>query len=107
MGKNFEQLYDDLIQAIPEDTPVDELICTHFAAIRARYGISQSDLCLLLGWGAKTVTRYESHQVQDIAHDTILRKLDSAPEWFLRLLHAGKESLSAVSYAKYLETGNF
>jgi len=35
-------------------------------------GISQSDLCLLLGWGGKTITRYESHQVQDIAHDTIL-----------------------------------
>lgn len=33
----------------------------HYAAIRARYGISQSDLCLLLGWGGKTITRYESH----------------------------------------------
>jgi uncharacterized phage-associated protein len=62
-------------------------------------------ICLLLGWGAKTITRYESHQVQDIAHDTILRKLDSDPEWFLQLLHAEKESLSAASYAKYMETG--
>jgi putative zinc finger/helix-turn-helix YgiT family protein len=82
------------------------LLTSHqIAAIRARYGISQSDLCLLLGWGAKTITRYESHQVQDIAHDTILRKLDSDPEWFLQLLHAEKESLSATSYAKYRETG--
>ena len=82
------------------------LLTSHqIAAIRARYGISQSDLCLLLGWGAKTITRYESHQVQDIAHDTILRKLDSDPEWFLQLLYAEKESLPAVSYAKYLETG--
>jgi uncharacterized phage-associated protein len=82
------------------------LLTSHqIAAIRARYGISQSDLCLLLGWGAKTITRYESHQVQDIAHDTILRKLDSDPEWFLQLLHAEKESLSAASYAKYMETG--
>ncbi len=75
------------------------------AAIRARYGISQSDLCLLLGWGGKTITRYESHQVQDMAHDTILRKLDSDPEWFLQLLNAGKDSLSPASYAKYVETG--
>jgi putative zinc finger/helix-turn-helix YgiT family protein len=82
------------------------LLTSHqIASIRARYGISQSDLCLLLGWGAKTITRYESHQVQDIAHDTILRKLDSDPEWFLQLLHAEKESLSAASYAKYMETG--
>ena len=43
--------------------------------IRAKYGISQNDLCILLGWGQKTVTRYESHQVQDRAHDTILKKI--------------------------------
>jgi len=82
------------------------LLTSHqIAAIRARYGISQSDLCLLLGWGGKTITRYESHQVQDIAHDTILRKLDSDPEWFLQLLNAEKGSLSSASYEKYLETG--
>ena len=75
------------------------------AAIRAGYGISQSDLCLLLGWGGKTITRYESHQVQDIAHDTILRKLESDPEWFLQLLQEGRESLSAASFAKYKEAG--
>ena len=81
------------------------LTSQQIAAIRARYGISQSDLCLLLGWGGKTITRYESHQVQDIAHDTILRKLDSDPEWFLQLLSAEKEHLSAASYAKYLDAG--
>ncbi len=81
------------------------LLTSHqIAAIRARYGITQGDLCLLLGWGAKTITRYESHQVQDIAHDTILRKLDSDPEWFLQLLHAEKDALSAASYARYMET---
>lgn len=73
--------------------------------IRVRYGISQSDLCLLLGWGAKTITRYESHQVQDIAHDTILRKLRSDPEWFLQLLRAEKNHIPAMTYNKYLETG--
>lgn len=82
------------------------LLTSHqIAAIRARYGISQSDLCLLLGWGGKTITRYESHQVQDIAHDTILRKLNSDPEWFLQLLQAEKDSLSAASFEKYSEAG--
>ena len=82
------------------------LLTSHqIAAIRARYGISQSDLCLLLGWGGKTITRYESHQVQDIAHDTILRKLAADPEWFLQLLRSEKESLSSASYAKYFEAG--
>jgi transcriptional regulator with XRE-family HTH domain/uncharacterized phage-associated protein len=82
------------------------LTSSQIASIRAKYGISQSDLCLLLGWGAKTITRYESHQVQDVAHDTILRKLNSDPEWFLQLLNVEKEKLSAVSYTKYTEKGN-
>ncbi len=82
------------------------LLTSHqIAAIRARYGISQSDLCLLLGWGKKTITRYESHQVQDMAHDTILRKLGGDPEWFLQLLDAEKGSFSDVSYAKYAQAG--
>ena len=45
------------------------LTSAQIGEIRAKYGISQSDLCLLLGWGGKTITRYESHQVQDKAHD--------------------------------------
>ncbi len=81
------------------------LTSNQISAIRARYGISQSDLCLLLGWGGKTITRYESHQVQDIAHDSILRKLMADPEWFLQLLKAKKEALSSASYEKYFEAG--
>lgn len=69
--------------------------------IREKYGITQRDLCVLLGWGEKTVTRYESHQVQDKAHDTILKKIDKDPEWFLALLHDAKSSLSEEAYKKY------
>ncbi len=72
-------------------------------AIRTTYGLSQSDLCLLLGWGEKTITRYESHQVQDAAHDTILRKLKEDPEWFLTLLERSKDKISGSSYRKYLQ----
>lgn len=81
------------------------LTSDQISSIRSQFGISQSDLCMLLGWGAKTITRYESHQVQDIAHETILRKLASDPEWFLALLEAAKDSLSPASYAKYREAG--
>ena len=78
------------------------LTSAQIAEIRAKYGISQSDLCLLLGWGGKTITRYESHQVQDKAHDTILKKINQDPEWFLSLLNGAKANLSAESYQKYL-----
>lgn len=79
------------------------LTSAQISGIRAKYGISQSDLCVLLGWGGKTITRYESHQVQDKAHDTILKKIDQDPEWFLSLLNEAKNSLSAESFQKYLE----
>ena len=80
------------------------LTSSEISAIRAKYGISQSDLCILLGWGMKTITRYESHQVQDKAHDTILKKIDQDPEWFLSLLNDAKKNLPAESYQKYLNT---
>lgn len=71
--------------------------------IRSKYGITQSDLCTLLGWGGKTITRYESHQVQDRAHDTILKKIYRDPEWFLSLLKDAKNNLSEEAYQKYLQ----
>ena len=70
--------------------------------IRSKYGISQSDLCTLLDWGGKTIARYENHQVQDKAHDSILRKLDIDPAWFLELLNKTRDSFSPSSYQKYL-----
>ena len=71
--------------------------------IRIKYGISQSDLCTLLGWGGKTITRYESHQVQDKAHDAILKKIDHDPEWFIALLNDAKAALPTTTYEKYLK----
>jgi len=82
---------------------VDLLTTNDICAIRAKYGISQADLSTILGWGAKTITRYETHQVQDMAHDTILKKLDTDPEWFLVLLKKAKNFLVKDSYDRYLE----
>ena len=69
--------------------------------IRGKYGISQQDLCRLLGWGDKTITRYEGHQVQDKAHDDILRKIDHDPKWFLDLLENAQKILPERAYSKY------
>lgn len=33
MKIDYNRLYDDLIQGIPEDASVDDLICTHYAAV--------------------------------------------------------------------------
>lgn len=78
------------------------LLPSQIKALRTKYGISQSDLAQLLDWGEKTITRYESHQVQDAAHDSILKKIDDDPEWYIELLKASKEKFSESSYVKYL-----
>lgn len=79
------------------------LTSAEISGIRAKYGISQGDLCILLGWGGKTITRYEGHQVQDKAHDTILKKIAQDPEWFLALLGDAKENFSDESYQRYVD----
>ena len=104
-----DELYADEQQIQDNDTRLKDayrvheglLTSTDIIGIRAQYGISQSDLCTLLGWGGKTITRYESHQVQDRAHDTILKKLNSDPEWFLSLLSASRGDISEIAYNKY------
>lgn len=107
-----EELYMDEAQMQANDIAMKDayrkeqglLGSKDISRIRAKYGISQSDLCVLLGWGGKTITRYESHQVQDRAHDTILKKLGQDPEWFITLLGEAKGNLSAESYRKYYDT---
>lgn len=80
------------------------LTSNQIVGIRYKYGISQSDLSNLLGWGEKTITRYEGHQVQDVAYDTILRRIDVDPEWYLEMLRSAKDKLTKSSYQKYYET---
>lgn len=78
------------------------LTSTDISSIRAKYEITQSDLCMLLGWGGKTIARYERHYVQDKAHDMILKKVDRDSEWFLMLLRDAKDCFSVEAYHRYL-----
>ncbi|MCH5342461.1 MAG: DUF4065 domain-containing protein [Acetatifactor sp.] len=104
-----EELYMDEAQMQENDIVMKDayrekqrlLTSREISGIRAKYGISQSDLCVLLGWGKKTITRYESHHVQDKAHDTILKKIDQDPEWFIDFLKEARENLSSELYLKY------
>lgn len=69
--------------------------------VRNKYGISQKDFSEILDWGKATITRYENHQVQDRAHDDILRKINSDPKWLLEMLKRAKGRLSQKAYTKY------
>lgn len=69
--------------------------------IREKYCISQKELSQILDWGKATITRYENHQIQDRAHDDILRRIESDPKWLLEMLERAKGKLSRKLYIKY------
>ncbi len=77
------------------------LTSSDIQAIRAKYGITQSDLCTLLGWDNDTITGYESYQVQDKIHDFILKRIGSDPEWVLALLAEAQEKFPRDVYIRY------
>jgi len=62
-------------------------------AFRKRYGLSQSELSRLLGWGETTLSRYENGALQDETHDTALR-LAMEPSTLLRLIGKKPDSLN-------------
>lgn len=76
--------------------------------IRDAYNISQKDFSEVLGWGRATITRYENHQVQDRAHDDVLRKISSDPKWFREKLFEAKEKdkVSEKAFLKILHKAN-
>ncbi|MCD4712465.1 MAG: DUF4065 domain-containing protein [Clostridiales bacterium] len=82
------------------------LTAIEIIAIRDKYEVSQKDFSEILDWGRATVTRYENHQVQDRAHDDILRKIDSDPKWFLQMLTRAKGKISDKAYDKYHKTAS-
>lgn len=65
-----EELYMDEQQMKDNDVRLKDayrkkeglLTSSEISGIREKYGISQRDLSTLLGWGGKTITRYESHR---------------------------------------------
>jgi putative zinc finger/helix-turn-helix YgiT family protein len=80
---------------------VGRLTSKEIKSIRDKYGISQKEFSEVLDWGQTTITRYENHQVQDQAHDDILRKIASDPQWFLEMLERAKDKIAPRYYTDY------
>lgn len=65
-----EELYMDEQQMQENDIRLKDayrreqglLTSSEICNIRSKYRISQGDFCILLGWGGKTITRYEGHK---------------------------------------------
>ncbi|HHW22918.1 MAG TPA: type II toxin-antitoxin system MqsA family antitoxin [Clostridiaceae bacterium] len=69
--------------------------------IREKYKVSQKELSEILNWGMATITRYENHQIQDRAHDDVLRRIDTDPKWFLDIIKRAKDRIPEKNYNKY------
>ena len=63
-------------------------------AIRNMYQLSQASFSKLLGFGEKTITRYENGAIQDVCHDNIIRLVESM-ETFIRLWKERKDCMTA------------
>lgn len=62
-------------------------------AFRNKYGLTQHELCLLLGWGLATINRYENGALQDDCHEKSLR-LATNPSNLLELIRETPDALS-------------
>ena len=82
------------------------LTSSEIIAIRDMYGVSQKDFSEILDWGGATITRYENHQVQDRAHDDVLRMIESDPKWFIQMLRRAEGRISDKAYKKYLQVAS-
>lgn len=66
--------------------------------IREQYGLSQSDLSNLLGWGEVTISRYESKAIQDEVYDTILKNVRDNPLKVYEYLEKNKDKFNFTKY---------
>lgn len=84
------------------------LLPSEIKKIREKYELSQSVFAKLLGFGEKTITRYENGAIQDFAHDNLIRLMDSIDEfekiWDLRQIElSNKENKKIEEILKSLK----
>jgi putative zinc finger/helix-turn-helix YgiT family protein len=102
-----EMIKQNKLMMIDEYRKQDGLLTSNdLINIREKYSVSQKDFSEILDWGKATITRYENHQVQDRAHDDVLRMVQSDPKWFLDKLELAKERISNKAYNKYKSAAN-
>ena len=71
-------------------------------SIRQKYNLSQASFSKFLGFGEKTITRYENGAIQDVCHDNLIRLMDSI-ETFVLLWQERKDCLS-VKEQNYIDS---
>lgn len=69
-------------------------------ALRKKYGINQGEFSILLGWGAATMSRYETTHIQDESYDNIMRLALGNPAFVLDRLIKHKDHFDPDKFTK-------
>lgn len=96
-GEEFKDLSSDVdvldLAFLEYRTRHNMLMPEEIKGIRERYGLTQSELSALLGWGGATLSRYENGALQSEANDRMLRML-SEPGNLLTLIEEHPDALA-------------
>jgi putative zinc finger/helix-turn-helix YgiT family protein len=79
------------------------LTSSEIVAIRNMYGFNQKELADLLGWGAVTISRYETKHIQDETYDRALRMVKDNPSFVLEELTKRKDDYNADRFFQLKE----
>lgn len=74
--------------------------------IRNKYGLSQRGLSKLLGWGDKTIFRYEKGSIQDTTHNYVLSKLQDEKN-MIEYINENKNKLDSKLVNNVLSSINY
>lgn len=95
-----EEIYDSELDSKTLDRFYNEyrkseglLLPSEIKSIRLQYNLSQASFAKLLGFGEKTITRYENGAIQDTCHDLLIKIIKSS-DAFSQLWEERKHLLS-------------
>ena len=75
------------------------LLPEEIKAIRQKYNLSQASFAKLLGFGEKTITRYENGAIQDLCHDNMIRLMESIDSFMI----LWRERKGCLGYREQIE----
>lgn len=94
-----EELKNDIILFDLYKKEMNLLTSKEIKNIRERYDVSQEGLSKLLGFGLKTITRYENGSIQDKTHERALRLIEDK-DTFKRLYELYNDELNSLEKEK-------
>ncbi|MCH3915727.1 MAG: hypothetical protein LKE29_10830 [Acidaminococcaceae bacterium] len=95
---------NDIILKDSYKTKVGLLTSSEIRSIREKYDMSQSDFSDILGFGGKTITRYENHYVQERTYDNLIRRCRDDYKYLLELIDVRMSKGEVPArYYKYYE----